>query len=67
MQITADGAVHPDLVVSSGAIALNYTATDIKVGLKYVSKLTPTQPWINTQGLVHRLGSLNAGTQSLFA
>jgi len=47
VQITADGAVHPDLVVSSGAIALNYTATDIKVGLKYVSKLTPTRPGSN--------------------
>ena len=47
VQITADGAVHPDLVVSSGAITLNYTATDIKVGLKYVSKLTPTRPGSN--------------------
>ena len=43
VQITADGAVHPDLVVSSGAVTLNYTATDIKVGLKYISKLTPTR------------------------
>ena len=47
VQITADGAVHPELVVSSGAITLNYTATDIKVGLKYVSKLTPTRPGSN--------------------
>tara|TARA_R110000803_G_scaffold7953_1_gene25558 strand:- start:429 stop:1094 length:666 start_codon:yes stop_codon:yes gene_type:complete len=47
VQITADGAVHPDLVVSSGAITLNYTASDIKVGLKYVSKLTPTRPGQN--------------------
>ena len=47
VQITADGAVHPDLVVSSGAVTLNYTATDIKVGLKYVSKLTPTRPGAN--------------------
>ena len=47
VQITADGAVHPDLVVSSGAIALNYTASDIKVGLKYISKLTPTRPGAN--------------------
>jgi hypothetical protein len=47
VQITADGAVHPDLVVSSGAITLNYTAADIKVGLKYVSKLTPTRPGQN--------------------
>lgn len=43
VQITADGAVHPELVVASGEITLNYTATDIKVGLKYVSKLTPTR------------------------
>ena len=47
VQITADGAVHPDLVVTSGALTLNYTASDIKVGLKYVSKLTPTRPGSN--------------------
>jgi hypothetical protein len=47
VQILADGAVHPDLVVTSGAITLNYTATDIKAGLKYVSKLTPTRPGSN--------------------
>jgi hypothetical protein len=49
VQITADGAVHPDLVVSSGAVTLNYTATDIKVGLKYISKLTPTRHGTNTK------------------
>ena len=47
VQVLADGAVHPDLTVTSGAIALNYAATDIKVGLKYVSKLTPTRPGSN--------------------
>ena len=47
VQIVADGSVHPDLVVSSGALTLNYAATDIKVGLKYVSKLTPTRPGAN--------------------
>jgi hypothetical protein len=47
VQITADGAVHPDLVVTSGALTLNYAATSIKVGLKYVSKLTPTRPGAN--------------------
>ncbi len=47
VQVVADGAVHPDLVVSSGALTLNYTASDIKVGLKYVSKLTPTRPGLN--------------------
>ena len=35
------------MVVSSGSITLNYTATDIKVGLKYVSKLTPTRHGAN--------------------
>jgi len=49
VQITADGAVHPDLVVSSGSVALNYTATDIKIGLKYVSKLTPMRYGLNTK------------------
>ena len=47
VQVLADGAVHPDLVVASGAVALNYTATSIQVGLKYVSKLTPTRPGSN--------------------
>lgn len=47
VQIVADGSVHPDLVVSSGSLTLNYAATDIKVGLKYVSKLTPTRPGAN--------------------
>ena len=49
VQVVADGAVHPDLVVSSGALTLNYTASDIKVGLKYVSKLTPTRPGVTTK------------------
>ena len=47
VQVLADGAVHPELVVASGAIALNYAATEIKVGLKYISKLTPTRPGSN--------------------
>jgi len=47
VQVLADGAVHPDLVVTSGAITLNYAATEIKVGLKYISKLTPTRPGSN--------------------
>jgi len=47
VQVLADGAVHPDLVVSSGAITLNYTAATVNVGLKYVSKLTPTRHGAN--------------------
>jgi len=47
VQILADGAVHPDMVVTSGGLTLNYAATEIKVGLKYISKLTPTRPGAN--------------------
>jgi hypothetical protein len=43
VSILADGAVHPQKVVSSGAITLNYAAEDVIVGLEYVSKLTPTR------------------------
>jgi len=47
VQITADGAVHPDMVVASGSLTLNYEAAYINVGLKYVSKLTPTRHGAN--------------------
>lgn len=43
VSILADGAVHPQKVVVSGAIELNYLSTDVIVGLEYVSKLTPTR------------------------
>ena len=43
VSILADGAVHPQKVVSGGAITLNYAAADVIVGLEYVSKLTPTR------------------------
>lgn len=47
VQVLADGAVHPELTVSGGSITLNYTASEIVVGLKYTSKLTPTRPGAN--------------------
>jgi hypothetical protein len=36
--VLADGKVHPDCTVSSGAITLNYTASKVQVGLPYTSK-----------------------------
>ena len=44
VSIMADGAEHPPLVVSSGAITLEYEATNVLVGLPYVSKVIPVFP-----------------------
>ena len=41
VSILANGAVHPDRVVSSGQISLDYEATKIVVGLRYDSQLIP--------------------------
>jgi hypothetical protein len=34
-----DGGVHPDLIVSSGQITLNYPASKVHAGLKYTGRL----------------------------
>lgn len=39
VQVLADGAAHPDRVVSSGAITLQLSASKVQVGLGYVSTL----------------------------
>jgi len=39
VQVLADGAVHPDVVVSGGAVALQYPATHVAVGLGYLAKI----------------------------
>ena len=39
VSILADGATHPNKVVSSGSITLNRSATKVKVGLSYTSLL----------------------------
>lgn len=41
VSILADGAVHPDLTVSSGAITLSTAASKVHVGLQYNSDLKP--------------------------
>ena len=43
VQIVADDGVHPDQVVSGGQISLNYSASEITVGLQYTSTLKPTR------------------------
>jgi len=39
VQVVADGAVHPDRVVSGGQITLEYKADEVVVGLGYSKKL----------------------------
>lgn len=49
VQVFADGAVHPDRVVSSGSISLNRLATKVSVGLPYIAKLRTLDPEVQTQ------------------
>ena len=46
VKILADGADHPDVIVSSGAVALNYSVTKASVGLAqtYTMKTLPILP-----------------------
>lgn len=39
VSVLADGAVHPDRVVTAGAIALDYEAEEVHIGLRYTSDL----------------------------
>jgi hypothetical protein len=39
VRIVANGATHPDKVVSSGAITLDFSATNVHIGLGYTSTL----------------------------
>jgi hypothetical protein len=41
VQILADGGVHPERVVTGGAVALDWAATKVHAGLGYLSKLKP--------------------------
>jgi len=49
VQVFADGAVHPDRIVSSGSISLNRSATKVSVGLPYIAKLRTLDPEVQTQ------------------
>lgn len=39
VQVLADGAVEPDQVVEDGAITLDFTASVVHIGLKYISDM----------------------------
>ena len=43
VQVLADGAAHPDRVVTSGAISLQVSASTVQVGLGYSSTLQTTR------------------------
>lgn len=51
VQVLADGKVHPDCVVTSGAITLNYTASKVHVGYGFTSTLKPMKPDIEGTGI----------------
>jgi len=50
VSILADGAVHPQRVVTSGAITLDQAASIVHVGLPYVSDLETMPPALATDG-----------------
>ena len=41
VQVLADGAVHRELIVENGAVELDYTASEVVIGLGYESMLSP--------------------------
>lgn len=64
VQVLADGAAHPDRIVSSGSITLNATYSDVVVGLRYVSELEtipldPADPEGSSMGKKARQDHLN--------
>ncbi len=59
LNVRADNAVHPQKVVSSGEITLDYTAGNVVAGLPFVPTLTPVEyeggvPSGSSQGLPKR-------------
>ena len=60
VQVLVDGAVHPNRTVSSGAVSLASSGTEISVGLAYQGKLVTLDPEVQTetgasQGKVRRI------------
>ncbi|MBE9515963.1 MAG: hypothetical protein IME93_03180 [Proteobacteria bacterium] len=50
VDVVVDGAVHPQLVVTNGAITLTIAGGEIEVGLHYESEVTPMRPEIEAFG-----------------
>lgn len=44
VSILADGKVHPDAVVSGGAVSLEYEASKVHVGLPFAARITLLEP-----------------------
>ena len=60
VQVLVDGAVHPNRTVSSGAVSLASSGTEIHVGLAYKAKAVTLDPEVQTetgasQGKVRRI------------
>lgn len=51
VSVLADGAVHPQVVVANGAIALEYEASKVHIGLPYTSDLKTLPMGLETQAL----------------
>lgn len=49
VQVLADGAVHPDRVVTGGSISLARSASKVSVGLPYVARVRTLDPEVQTQ------------------
>ena len=49
VQVLADGAIHPDVTIASGAITLEYAASKVLVGLGYTGVLEPQAPEADTR------------------
>jgi hypothetical protein len=50
VSVLGDGTVHPDVVVSSGAVTLTDYYNKVHIGLPYVSKLKPMKLEVPLQG-----------------
>lgn len=65
VKVLTDGAVHPDRVVASGALALDYPAAVVHVGLGYRQRLLPMKLDAGardgtSQGRTKRIGKATA-------
>lgn len=49
VQVLADGAVHPNRVVTGGSISLARSASKVSVGLPYVARVRTLDPEVQTQ------------------
>lgn len=61
--VLADGATHPDVVVSGGEIELEYEAENVLVGYRYTSRLrtmpiTPQQVPYEARGIPRRISAV---------